>query len=149
MLKAKDPKSGLMVEPNPGARAECQFCAAVVIAKCGEVLGWHWSHYAHESCQEWENAERLERMAERERSKMEPRRLCTSCVEWSRGCQSLEPIAHTWLHAWGGSDAGVCWFYAGAPQCPAWRWDRPFSKTHNQNPVKSQWRLRTAGARNT
>lgn len=145
MLKARDPKSRLMVEPNPGARAECQFCLAVVIAKCGKIVGWHWSHHAGQSCEEWQVAEREEELRAREaadRSKQPPRHLCTSCVEWQRGCKSREPLAAEWLEAWGNVGGGVAWFYRGAPQCPAWRWDKPFARDHDQNPVKSQWRDR-------
>ena len=145
MLKARDPQSGLMVEPNPKARAKCQFCGAVVVAKCGEIVGWHWSHLAAQSCEEWANAERKERedaLAREKRASLPPRRVCTSCIEWFSGCESSEPLARAWLSAWGNTEGGTVWLYRGAPQCPAWRWAKPFKPGHDQNPSESQWRDR-------
>lgn len=122
MLKAKDPKSGLMVEPNPGGRAECQFCAAVVIAKCGEILGWHWSHYAHESCQEWEEASENENRRRRawEKSRLPARRLCNSCAYNGQRCRSRNYDGHVWFASWGDEST-----WDKAPQCPAWRLIQP------------------------
>ena len=145
MLKARDSYSGLMVEPNPKARAQCQFCRSVVFAKCGEKLGWHWSHSATESCEEWAKAERADREAAREiekRGTLPPRRLCTSCIDWRRACRSSEPLARHWLSAWGNTEGGDAWMYRDAPQCPAWRWAQPLRRGYDQSPSDSQWRDR-------
>jgi hypothetical protein len=144
MMRALDPVSGLMVEPNPGARAECQFCSAPMIAKCGAQVRWYWSHHASESCIFWEEAERTERETPSSPGAPQPpRHLCTSCQLWlDRRCTSSSVEAKEWLEAWGNRDGGEAWFYRGAPQCPGWRWYRPLRHGHDQNPVKSQWRDR-------
>jgi competence protein CoiA len=45
-----------LLRATPGARAECVECGERLIAKCGEIIIWHWAHdpgsqcaYSHES----------------------------------------------------------------------------------------------------
>lgn len=47
-------RGNLMVRAEPGGRATCPGCAAAVIAKCGSILIWHWSHEADRGeCDPW------------------------------------------------------------------------------------------------
>jgi competence protein CoiA len=45
--------SGEKVRATPGARAECPGCRREMVAKCGEVVMWHWAHMAS-PCGDWE-----------------------------------------------------------------------------------------------
>lgn len=49
-------KSGEKIQPQPGARAECPACGGEVIAKCGSIYTWHWSHVAAD-CDPWSEPE--------------------------------------------------------------------------------------------
>jgi hypothetical protein len=40
-------------EPYLGGRAACPQCSAPVIAKCGEIVTWHWAHEAGTDCDTW------------------------------------------------------------------------------------------------
>lgn len=40
------------VLPSPKAKAVCPVCGAPVIAKCGEIVTWHWSHLTKD-CDPW------------------------------------------------------------------------------------------------
>lgn len=42
---------------SPGAVASCPGCAGAVLAKCGEILVWHWAHVVGEDCDSWAEGE--------------------------------------------------------------------------------------------
>ncbi len=44
---------GARREPLPSLSGQCPACGAVVVAKCGEVRVWHWSHKGRLSCDSW------------------------------------------------------------------------------------------------
>lgn len=37
----------------PGGRATCPGCGEAVVAKCGEINAWHWSHLSGKDCDPW------------------------------------------------------------------------------------------------
>lgn len=43
---------GTRITPAPKARATCPGCGAAVIAKCGQIISWHWSHLTKD-CDPW------------------------------------------------------------------------------------------------
>lgn len=47
---------GARVEPSPGTRAACPACSGPVLAKCGEIVTWHWAHEAAD-CDPWSEPE--------------------------------------------------------------------------------------------
>jgi competence protein CoiA len=53
---ANDP-SGVRVGATPGARAACPGCRSTVLAKCGDILAWHWAHEADGDCDPWHEPE--------------------------------------------------------------------------------------------
>lgn len=44
---------GERISPSPNDRAICPFCRSEVIAKCGEIVTWHWAHKSLETCDSW------------------------------------------------------------------------------------------------
>ncbi len=40
------------IEASPGAHAMCPCCGGKVIAKCGDIVSWHWAHESAE-CDTW------------------------------------------------------------------------------------------------
>ena len=44
---------GKRSEPSPGAKGVCPGCGNSVIAKCGEIVTWHWSHVVGADCDPW------------------------------------------------------------------------------------------------
>jgi Competence protein CoiA-like family len=44
---------GKRIRPEPNLQALCPGCRAPVIAKCGEVNIWHWSHVSGKECDPW------------------------------------------------------------------------------------------------
>lgn len=44
---------GIRAEARPGARGQCLFCRSAMVAKCGEVVRWHWAHSARRRCDPW------------------------------------------------------------------------------------------------
>ncbi|MBN8609165.1 MAG: hypothetical protein J0L92_01170 [Deltaproteobacteria bacterium] len=45
---------GSRVEATPGGRAACPGCAEPVVAKCGELVTWHWAHASGRTdCDPW------------------------------------------------------------------------------------------------
>jgi len=44
---------GLKVEARPKLRAICPYCSADMVAKCGKVVIWHWSHRNKLDCDPW------------------------------------------------------------------------------------------------
>lgn len=44
------------VQATPGARAICPQCSGDVLAKCGDIITWHWAHIAND-CDMWNEPE--------------------------------------------------------------------------------------------
>jgi competence CoiA-like predicted nuclease len=49
--------TGKRIAPTPGANAHCQICKESIIAKCGEIYTWHWSHKSNRDCDPWKEHE--------------------------------------------------------------------------------------------
>jgi competence protein CoiA len=49
--------NGNKVSATPKARAFCRFCGTEVVAKCGRIISWHWSHANREDCDSWSEGE--------------------------------------------------------------------------------------------
>lgn len=47
---------GRKIEATPKARAVCPICEQEVIAKCGDIVTWHWAHKASD-CDAWAEGE--------------------------------------------------------------------------------------------
>lgn len=45
-----------MVTAKPGRRGECPTCGGELIAKCGEIVSWHWAHVSAD-CDSWSEPE--------------------------------------------------------------------------------------------
>jgi hypothetical protein len=45
------------ITATPGAKASCQLCCENLIAKCGEIYQWHWSHKSDRDCDPWKEHE--------------------------------------------------------------------------------------------
>lgn len=41
----------------PGENATCPLCGGAVIAKCGDIVIWHWAHKAGADCDPWSEHE--------------------------------------------------------------------------------------------
>lgn len=48
--------NGQRIEAKPKARAVCPGCGQEVIAKCGEIVAWHWAHKVND-CDAWAEGE--------------------------------------------------------------------------------------------
>jgi competence protein CoiA len=48
--------SGERIQAEPRMPAECPVCGARVIAKCGDIVSWHWAHTSAD-CDEWAEAD--------------------------------------------------------------------------------------------
>lgn len=46
-----------LIKPKPGLKAECPACKEQVIAKCGNINVWHWSHLNDTECDSWSEPE--------------------------------------------------------------------------------------------
>lgn len=57
MLYARDVRTGEQIEATPSTRAVCPQCREPVIAKCGELVTWHFAHRANEDCDRWSEPE--------------------------------------------------------------------------------------------
>ena len=44
------------VRATPGGCATCPMCGGKVIAKCGDIMSWHWAHEASD-CDTWSEGE--------------------------------------------------------------------------------------------
>lgn len=55
MLLAKTP-TGERIQPVPRGRALCAQCGGEVLAKCGQLVSWHWAHRVRE-CDSWAEGE--------------------------------------------------------------------------------------------
>lgn len=40
-------------KPSPGIMGVCPCCRSSVLAKCGQIKTWHWSHVSTDDCDEW------------------------------------------------------------------------------------------------
>lgn len=49
-------KDGQRIEATPKGRATCPGCGQEVIAKCGEIVTWHWAHKISD-CDAWAEGE--------------------------------------------------------------------------------------------
>lgn len=38
---------------EPGLEGYCPGCGAALVAKCGELVAWHWAHLAADDCDRW------------------------------------------------------------------------------------------------
>jgi len=56
MLYARS-KTGKIIEAAPHQEGYCPACGNCVIAKCGDVKVWHWSHVANRDCDPWHEPE--------------------------------------------------------------------------------------------
>lgn len=56
MLYARS-KTGEILEAAPHLEGYCPACGNCVIAKCGDVKVWHWSHTANRDCDPWHESE--------------------------------------------------------------------------------------------
>ena len=45
--------NGLRLEATPSAKGTCQCCGAEMVAKCGTMKVWHWSHKGRRLCDHW------------------------------------------------------------------------------------------------
>tara|TARA_R110002049_G_scaffold300016_1_gene490569 strand:+ start:10167 stop:10931 length:765 start_codon:yes stop_codon:yes gene_type:complete len=50
-------RDGARVEPLPGQTALCPVCDSDVLAKCGSINAWHWSHRNRRDCDSWSEGE--------------------------------------------------------------------------------------------
>src|SRR5215475_4669527 len=53
MLLAVAADSIARILATPGTRAACPTCRAPTLAKCGEIVTWHWAHPAARECDPW------------------------------------------------------------------------------------------------
>jgi hypothetical protein len=52
MLYARSPE-GTKILAEPEAVGTCPGCDDKIIPKCGEIVSWHWAHYARPDCDPW------------------------------------------------------------------------------------------------
>ena len=45
--------NGLRLEATPSSKGTCQCCGAEMVAKCGTMKVWHWSHKGRRLCDHW------------------------------------------------------------------------------------------------
>ena len=70
MWYARERDSGQSVRANPGIQAVCPGCGEQVIAKCGELVTWHFAHRSNHDCDRWSEPE----------------------SEWHQGWKRLAPV---------------------------------------------------------
>lgn len=46
-------KNGERITATPKDKANCPLCKEEVIAKCGSIKIWHWSHISNKDCDNW------------------------------------------------------------------------------------------------
>jgi hypothetical protein len=56
MLLADD-GTGQRTPASPGEAGWCPLCQEQLIAKCGEIVTWHWAHHAQFDCDPWSEPE--------------------------------------------------------------------------------------------
>ena len=47
----------IRTEAAPGLHGVCECCQAPVVAKCGDLLAWHWAHESTLDCDTWSEGE--------------------------------------------------------------------------------------------
>jgi hypothetical protein len=52
VIYANDP-FGMKIKAAPGVEGWCPACQEKMVAKCGEIKIWHWSHIGGTDCDEW------------------------------------------------------------------------------------------------
>lgn len=52
-----DNEYGERIRATPKATAICPTCSAAMIAKCGRIKVWHWSHQSFKDCDTWSEGE--------------------------------------------------------------------------------------------
>lgn len=57
MLYAQDVRTRELVEATPHARCICPQCQEPVIAKCGDLVVWHFAHQSADDCDRWSEPE--------------------------------------------------------------------------------------------
>lgn len=65
--------------PDPGSRASCPQCSRPVIAKCGEIVTWHWAHESGTDCDTWAETPGPWHRAWQELVPQEAREVITGC----------------------------------------------------------------------
>ena len=45
------------IEAEPGLQGTCPQCATPMVAKCGDIVSWHWAHTTTENCDPWSSGE--------------------------------------------------------------------------------------------
>jgi hypothetical protein len=113
---ARDMKTDLLVEPNPGAKAWCPHCDGAVHAKCGEMLEWHWAHTG-ETCEESHGGGGGGDWLPGSIAAMKG--TCPRCEWWQRGCTAKTPAAAAWIAAYGDPNSELARVRRLAPQCPS------------------------------
>lgn len=133
MMYARDPRTGLSVRPNPGARAECPYCNDNVHAKCGEVLEWHWAH-SGETC-ELARDDAASSCGDRTPGSISaPKGTCPSCEYWEQGCTAGTRMAALWLEEHGDTQSSLARVRRFAPQCPSHLQARYYSAERRNAP---------------
>lgn len=56
MIVARLP-DGIISQPRPGLHGYCPHCRREVVAKCGQVMAWHWAHVSGDACDSWGGVE--------------------------------------------------------------------------------------------
>lgn len=49
--------NGSRIQASPDSIATCPMCSEPLLAKCGQVVVWHWSHRANPECDDWHAVE--------------------------------------------------------------------------------------------
>ncbi len=57
MLYALNSDGAKIAAAGTGGRAACPDCAAVMLAKCGPIVIWHWAHESLADCDAWSEGE--------------------------------------------------------------------------------------------
>lgn len=45
------------IEAEPGLQGTCPQCGTPMVAKCGDIVSWHWAHTTTENCDPWSSGE--------------------------------------------------------------------------------------------
>jgi len=45
------------IEAEPGLQGTCPQCGTPMVAKCGDIVSWHWAHTTTENCDPWSDGE--------------------------------------------------------------------------------------------
>lgn len=136
MMLAFDPKTSLMVRPNPGAVGiVCPYCTGPMVAKCGAIIEDHWAHKG-ETCQEWTVTAESDKRGEATPGRSHAKGTCVSCRHWFEGyCRHYAAETRRWTAEYlVGTDGHAPVIADGAPQCP-WALDVFPAEWKARNPV--------------